>query len=458
MTDETEQNEITSEQEESPISEPTEVSEVEEVASVTKELKIFLQITGSESLVDLLAKRQEILGDDEFNLQILKDGTYENTLAAAVGDYSQEAERILTHMEKLGDIVLENKFLRDGKVILSSLLTPSRGSREGRILTGREAQIEFAIKTGLMRRVPLYNSGFFIDIEAPNLSLLNNFFTKAHSKTLEYGRDFGAHFFYFNDLMAKEAIVELVTQVTLGSSLKNWNRKNNLLSSIKLPDLKGIIMAIAGLMYPDGFEFTHVCTNPNGTCTHHESLRIDINKFSRPNYMKLTSEQISQMVEQKEISAEKIVEYQTPFEENKVLRYGKLEFELHIPSVAEYLEFGKKFNAQLTQSTFANSNSDIYRSLVFSLYKVYTPYIKTVTVYDNDGNKDAVSPDPEIISHMLARLQESDTSKKFIEDITNFISDAEILLLGYPVVPCPICNYVPEEKKYFSLICGLANL
>lgn len=423
-----------------------------EEIQIENTLRIFFQSTGLDTLTTILEKRLAILGSDEFTSCIEKPGTYENIVAQAINEYSVEAERILQAIEQLEDKSLfDNKYIKDGKTILSSVMTPRRASGNGRVVTGQDARIEFAIKSGQVKRIPLFNSGFYLDIEAPNLLVLNDFFNEAHSETNQYGREFGASFFFFNDLLIKDAFIKLIMPLIMGSSLKNWNRGGNLLRNIKIVDLKTILTGIAALMFPDGFNFTHACTNPDGTCTHVEEMLIDITKLLRHNFMKLSDEKIEHMTVHSEVTYEKIIAYQKSLDVTKTLNYGNMEFELKIPSLEEYLVFGKKFNANLLKSNFADSTADVYQALVFAYYQIYTPFIQTITLYDNNGNKDISTSDPDVIAHQLSRFQEIDTKRQFVEDMKKYIADSEITQICYPAAPCPKCGYLDEKNGYFTV-------
>lgn len=426
---------------------PTEVKEIED------HFRVFLQNYTLGALADLLEKRKEFLGKDEYEASIVTDNSYDNVLALAVRGYSVEAERVLGSIAAIEDKSLfDSKLIQDGKTILNSIVQPRRPAGKGQTLEGAAARAEFAIKTGRAKRIPLYNSGFHLDIKTPSLAALNDFYTEAFSTTNEYGREFGSTFFYFNDLLIKEALVKLIVPLVMGSSLRNWNRGVTLLRNLKLNDLKVILNGLGVLMFPDGFKFTHVCTNPNKKCTHHEELLIDISKFFRTNYMKLSDANIEHMKRHEEAPYEKIVEYQKNLQFNKSLRYGNIEFELRVPSVEDYLSYGRLFNANLIKENFADRNTNINNSLMFSYYQIFTPYIQTVTLYAADGTKDVVTSDFGTISDQLAQLQIDDTETKFAQDMDEYISATELTQLCYPAITCPKCGHEPKDNGGYHAV------
>lgn len=419
------------------------------VEELVDETRLFFQSTGVEDLISVLEKRNVILGVDEFRARVDSPGTYEHILAQSINDYSGEGYRILKAIEAIDDKTLfENTLLRNGQVILKSLLTPRRASGNGAMLTGKEARIEFAIKGGQVKRVPLLNSGFSLDLEGAPLADLNIFFNRAHDETNAYGREFGASFFYFNDLLIKNAIVELIIPLIIGSSLKSWQKNDALLRSIKLYDLKSILTALAVLMYPNGFNFTHVCHNPSGECDHVEEKLIDITKLFRHNFALLPDENIDLIAGQSDVSSDRVARYQDALGFTKSLRYGSVGFELQVPSLLDYLDYGKKFNAELIKSNFTDTNINPAAALIFSFYKVYTPFIKTVALYLEDGSVDVITNDQETIAYELGLLQKTDTDQTFIKDMDAFISSTEVTHICYPASACPKCGYTPTGNYY----------
>lgn len=431
-----------------PDTDSTDVDEPDEkpitVANVEDELRVFFHAVGYDDLVKLLEARETILGDAELKAQIDTAGSYENLLAQAINDYSAEAYRVLTAINAIENKSLfDSKLIRNGKTVLTSFLTPKRPSGNGKLVTGREARIEFAIRAGEAARLPLLNSGFTLDLEAVTPADLNIFFNRAHDEINKYGRQFGANFFFFNDLLIKEAVIDLILGQVLNSSLNNWNKPNILLRNIKLNDLKVILNALAALMHQDGFNFTHICPNPSGECTHKEETLIDITKLFRHDYSKMSDFNIEQIME-RNVTHEKVQAYQDALLCTKSnFRIGKFGFELKNPSLFEYLEFGRKFNADLTKGTFGDVTIDPHQALVYSLYKIYTPYIQSLSIYDRDGNVDVVTQDLDTIAHRLSVLQKDDRDGEFIKKMDAYIASSEITHICYPAVACPECNYLP---------------
>lgn len=419
-----------------------------------KSIPIYLQDIPIEKLADLLETRKTLLGEEKFEeLQSIK-GTYENLLTALVVDYSQEAIRMTDILNKISDTSkLGQEYVVDGKTVLKSVRTPRPKTANGKNIKDRqEARKEFAIKSGLLKRVSLYNSGFHIDLEAPRLTALNEFFTRTYVETTEYGREFGAPFFFFNDLLIKEAIADLFLKQTVDSSLKEWNRGTLLLQHISIFDMKVILTALAGMMFMDGYEFTHVCKNPSGKCTHSETALINLNKLIVTDYMKLSDAAIDHMKIEDVINVAKVAAYQKEVNSSKEVVIGHLRLTLKVPSIAEVLAYGKVFNAELTKNNFADTNGNIYRTLTYSYYKAFTPYVEEIAYLTPEGDVDFSTVEKDAITDELGRLQDTDIKRVFEKEITDYISEREVSYIGYPAVVCPSCGYQPTEPRGFCSV------
>ena len=410
----------------------------------------FLETLTRAELLALITARKNRVGEKEFTTAIDTQGSYENVLATLINDHSNETDRsriaIATTIKDPS--LFAPKLVREGKIILGTP-TPRKASGNGTVVSGADAKAAFAIRTGRLKRVPLYNSGFSIDITQPTNDALNTFLNRAHDETNSYGRRFGAYFYFFDSLMIKDTIIDLITPLILNSNLKNWNRGTTLLKNIKIVDLKLILHAVGALMFPDGFNFTHVCTNPKGTCTHHETLLVDLNKLVRHDYRKLSETCIQHMAVMEEVTQKSLSEYQTKLDfDGREVRYKKWGFTLQVPSIVDILDYGKSFNGTLLSNVFANDDSAIQRAILFSYYRIHTPFVSKVTLYNTDGSADLVSTERDVISDTLASIQDTDKKGILNAAIDQFIAETEISHLCYPAAPCPSCDHRPGSGYY----------
>ena len=423
-------------------------STTEETEQPTK-FRLFLESLDKDSLSVLLRNRQSILGVDAFQRSAGTPDTYENLIMQLIDDHSIESDRVGDSISRVKEKTLfSNRLVREGKTVLGTMV-PKKASGKGVKLSGKDARAAISIRTGRTKRVPLYNSGFCIDIAQPSLGALNSFFTEAQDKTNSYGRQLGGYFFFFHTLLIKEAIVKLISPLILNSNLQNWNRESHLLRHIRLSDLRMILNAMGALMFPEGTSYTHICQNPSGECSHTEELVVDVNKFVKYDFGKMSDSAISHMSKQEEVTQASLASYHKNLGfDGRTVRYKKWELTLQNPTISEYLEYGRIFNATLLKDIFVDNSDAVRTAIRYSYYQILTPYVSELTLYDDNNEIDMSTKDKEVISEVLSHIQEEDIEETVLKNIKDFISDSEIGYLCYPSRPCPVCNYQPGSGFY----------
>lgn len=413
---------------------------------VEDKFRTFIESVSLKEMEDILIRRRDILGENKFKTAVGESGSYENIASTLLGEHSAEADRERDSIESIVDKSLfSTKLIHDGKTILGNQI-PNRDPGRGKLVSGADAKSAVAIREGRMKRVNLYNSGFIIDINQPNLSELNLFFNRAQDLTNSYGRQFGCYFFYYNGLIIEEALVELIQPLIRNSTLHNWNRGKTLLSNIKHNDLRVILNALGALMFKDGFKFTHVCSNPTGTCTHHEELLIDINKLTHHDFRKLSDANITHMSRRIEATQSTLADYHKGLGfVGREIRHGQFGFILQVPSILDHLEYGQVFNSALLSNTFVNNPSETERSLLFAHNRILTPYVSKLVIYEDNGDVDVITTDREVIADTLAHIQESDTEFSVNRAFDDYIRDTEISHICYPAPVCPACGHTPAS-------------
>jgi len=414
-------------------------------------LSTYLEGCSAEQLQELVTSRIKFLGEAAFEEAIKIKGSYDQLLVDYTNVKSVEAYRTQESISNIKDKTLfDTRLVRDGKTILGNI-KPRKETSHGASLSGADALAAFAIRDKWMKRIPLYNSGFSIDIIPPSLAALNTFFNKTHDRTSEYGRRFGGLFFYYYDLLIKEALVELILPLIINSTLRDTNttRSTMLTQNIKLVDLKIILNTIGAMMFPDGFTFTHICQTSTGKCSHTEELLIDINKLQRYDFSKMSNDCIQHMSRQIEVTPELLAQYHTKLGfDNREIRWKQYGFIMRVPSLDNYLEYGRIYNGELTSTILASNSDTIQRAVLYSFYQIYVPFIRELVLYDENNNRDIVTPDQDVISKILLRLQSEGNNDELIKKFDQYVADTEIGYVCYPAMPCPECNYLPESGYY----------
>jgi hypothetical protein len=150
-----------------------------------------------------------------------------------------------------------------------------------------------------------------------------------------------------------------------------------------------------------------------------------------------------------DVTPELLVAYQTNLGiDGHEVRYGNYGFTLRVPSLAEHLDFGRKYNGELLSSVFVDNPTAVERAVMFSYYQIYTPFVARLTLYDKDGVADIVITDRDAIALELLQLQSEDTAGELMKAFDAFITGSEIGRICYPAIACPACGYLPGSGFY----------
>jgi len=443
---------VTDENHQPPVPEttPTDDRSEEQKAQDAVFGRVFLECLTEPALRALLEARRKRVGAEAFAEEAESPDGYARLLTDMADQHSAETDRILDVIASVADKTLfDTRLRRDGKTILG-IPKPQRTTPSGGVVSGADAVATFSLLTGRTRRVALYNSGFSVDISQPDLAALNVFMSRHRERLNEYGRMFGSYFFYFHSLMIKEAIVELIQPLILHSTLKNWNRADTLMRNIKLVDLKLLLNAVASLMYPEGYSFTHICTNPaEPECTYNEQLLIDLTKLPHHDFSKLPEPCIQHMSRQAETTPEVLSSYQKNLGfDGRVVRHGLHGFELRIPSIIDHLEYGRIYNGTLLSNIFADSPNSLNAAVLYSFYRIYAPFVSRYTLYDEDDTPEMIVEDRAAIATILSQLQQDDQKGVLAAAFDAFITQSEISHVCYAASPCPSCGFIPPNGYY----------
>jgi hypothetical protein len=120
---------------------------------------------------------------------------------------------------------------------------------------------------------------------------------------------------------------------------------------------------------------------------------------------------------------------------------GKTVFELRVPTMREFVEEGTELVSKLT--ALVNGQRDINtdavsNQLTYHLYRMLTPWIKTLKVNDDDGNLVYLIEDRGAIYESLdvEHFEESDLYKQ----VSDYIRDTKIAFFSATTLQCPKCG------------------
>jgi hypothetical protein len=337
---------------------------------------------------------------------------------------------------------LKSKYVKDD-IKLVDASPVDRTDRNGKIVTGKEAELLILTKEADARRIQLLNSGFHITLRGPKLSELSAFYDKTYTETVVYGKEFGTHFYLFNSLIIKEAVIDLFKKLVTDAELKNWNRGDTLLKSISLLDYDSIVWAIGSLMFKKGYPMTFTCTNAG--CNYTEKKTIDLRKIRFNNYSMLSEDCINILGNRSRKTQKDIVDYQDTLNLSKSIEmHNNWVAITKVPSLYDFMDYGAQFNASLIKSVHSLEHTeDILRYLKYNAYKIFAPWIKEIRSMNEDGSINFRVTDIALISKILDSELLEDT--EFGMQMRDFVTESAVSHIGIPYEKCPECGYVPKS-------------
>jgi len=218
----------------------------------------------------------------------------DKTLAAV------NALRVLSDYETGTQGVLVDAFqkMSEGGSLKDQLTNDTEDKRATRAklrgeVRGTNAESMFLASIRGMKKVYLYNSGFWVLIRPLTIAQLNSFYETVDLETKELGRDIGSVFFAFADVFLKQKFCELLSTIVVKSNLVGFEDENVLLQALDFHEYDVLVWAASCLLYKASeVTLPFVCVSKE--CDYkHSSTDIDLNKlrFDRTEHM--TPEQIA---------------------------------------------------------------------------------------------------------------------------------------------------------------------
>lgn len=420
--------------------------------------------TTREQLREIYELRLAQIGPEKFLAQAAVSGSYENILWFSLSNYSAEVERAADAISAIEDKDnFSYRLEKDGKSVLGPTNFRPQKSTEIKMVSGESGMVDMlSTQKGKIRRVPLYNSGFCLDLRSPNSDDLSRMLRSCRADLEEYGRDFGSHFYAYADLLLKRAVFNTILSTTIGSSLKDWKKPGVLAQRLKLTDYDVILTHLAALMYPDGYpDFRHSCHRPIDAahpvgCDHVETVTADLTQLIHTNFPRLNEAAIAHMVKSR-LSAEpiKVAALEAYHKEldldGQVIRHGDFEFTMTVPSMADYFSVGEAFYADLINEISANNRKEIYDAIAFRESRHYVPWIKRVTNVQGE-QAGIVSEDKPVIAFVLDTIATEDPDRTLITKFITYINQAKLSHICYKSFPCAACGHEPVTPSGFVLV------
>ncbi len=431
-----------------------------------EEFKKFVLPTSSPAEIEesMLVERTE-LGDEDFAKAFGEVGSYTELLNRMLTAHTDQTEFIKESLRFI-DAKTSGKAWKseeDGEdpIVLHNKVISVSGDAKGKEVTGKKASYFILAKGKNVKKVPLYNSGFYIVIRSPTLSELSILYNQIHEETETYGKMFGAIFYMFSDLIIRSTIWDFIEELVLDSNLPKFNKGNRLKRYTSFLDYNPILLQIGSLMYKHGYPFFKVCTGViekppvkegdetiKEECKQVDEDKIDLDQLQLTDYSKIPTELLKIFTKKGEVTTTEIKAYQKAITKHVVSNdelftrpIDGYNIHLKIPTMSDYFEHGERFNEELLESMQdSRENVFINQFIRHNYSRIFQPWVSFIESVDDDGKVLFKNSEPENIALVLSQIQNGNNLEVFRTNMNLFIQKSIITHIGYLDVPCPKCK------------------
>ena len=329
---------------------------------------------------------------------------------------------------------------------------PAFKVQEGTKFSGEKARLRVrqSLKLGVIFNIPLWHSGFWIRIKAPQEAELLELYRQITSDKITLGRATYGLLFSNNTSYATRALLDFCVDCIYETSL-DLKDNQDIRQYIKTPDLPILFWGLACSVWPNGFQYMRACIADAEKCNHVIKAKLDLSKLQFTNTSELTKRQITHMTKRNRgaMSLESIKLYQDEFikgQARQVSLNEDVKMTLQIPDALEHIDAGyrwinaieENYGRALIQEESKRDNYLISQGKA-TVMRQYGHFVKEVNVSGE------IFDDQETIEGILDDLTASDEIRdKFLESVAKYLDDSVISLIAIPTFKCPNCQ---EEQK-----------
>jgi len=415
--------------------------------------KLVLAENDVESIGKALTNSSIRLGPELFAQQIVKLNTYEELLKRMIDSHTEQTQFLkeafsFLNPGKSGD---EYKHVgsesddEDTSFHLKNRVLNMTKSLKGKEVSGAQARLLILAANKNVKKLYLYNSGFYIVLRGPSLSEINLVYNRLSDKMGEYGRQFGAVFYMYSDFAIRDIIWTFIESLVIDSNLNKWDKGNRLRNSVSFLDYNPIVLGIGTLMFKNGYQFIHCCTD--GECGHTSEETVDLSLLQLTDFSKIPHDLLANMARSKRVNPDEVISYKKKLGLNDSIVVGNYKIHRKVPSMTDYLSHGEAFNEELAMSVQDIANSDyVDQYLKYNYGRLFLPWISYMESLDDEGGVSFKLVDKDSISLALNELQQTESLDQFRIKMNEFIQKSMITQIGYLAKPCEKCNAMPNNS------------
>jgi hypothetical protein len=340
-------------------------------------------------------------------------------------------------------------------------------------LRGEVALLKVAqyLKLGEIVRVPLYHSGLWVTIKPPGEKEILDFFNNIYKDKIAFGRMTNGYTLSNFSAITNNELIDFILSHVHSVNVKDLNI-SELKKSIYLNDLYTLAWGFAMTFYPDGFEISRACINEEENCNYVATERINIAKLLWVDNNSLSEYQKAYMADYRANSKTKD-EWEKYKAEHVRTRdsyftFKNFKFNLKQPSLLDHTTYGIKWVNSIVREVeekligeersddpdspyFKKRDELINEYVKVSILNQFRHYVDSIEVGDN------IIVDPDTIDQVLVPLSsDNELRVKFLQEVSKFIEDTTLAIIGIPSYKCPKCKKDQNEpnmpEKFIDVI------
>lgn len=390
---------------------------------------------------------------DTFASELNKLGSYTELLNRVLETYSSQLEFVKESLRHIKDPKMTGDAFEyqadandpdDTSFTLKNRVLNIDSSLKGAEVSGHQARMLVLAANKNIKKIYLYNTGINIVLRSPTLGEVNLAYNRLDGNMQEYGRMMGSIGYMYADHVIISAVWDFVESLIIGSNLNKWDSGNRLKNTISFLDYQHIILTIASLIFKNGYDFHHICTNTE--CRHTTTESIDLNLLQLTDFSKVPTEYLRKLSSNAQVTPDDVRQYKKALNTSAVCTIGNYRIHRKVPSMQDHLLYGEKFNEEFFADTRDITGENIIEQyLKYNYCRIFAPWISYIEILDDAGEISFKVVESDAISMILNQLTENEYRQEFIKQMETYIYDMTITNIGYAATPCPVCGKEPSN-------------
>lgn len=341
----------------------------------------------------------------------------------------------------------------DKKLSIAKITSDLSG--KPRVYKGKEAIQLINNRYRGVYKIQLPNSGFWMKLIPMSPANMDAWLHEVDYNYKQLGRLIGGHFYLGFGVYLKQKLADLLnTGVVVDTNLANWKEGTTLVDNISIHDYDVLCWAFATMMHKNGITISTTCTNPD--CKHHSTDQfVDLARCFYINPETLTKEAMEFLISGNGPGVirtkEQLKEYRTKLLKNRkfITFKGHDQLELVDPSLGDYIRTGMnilgKLAASVKDGKLDVTNEDIQRQTAFQLSSMFSPWVRSIVLKNEQDAVQAIIDDPDAIAYQLETIMSE--KNDFVKQLEEFMTNSKASFFVYVNAKCPKCGRQPDLLK-----------